>query len=66
MFFGCLSMVIHGSISLVRCVPIMTDFGCPPSIRTTVLLLLTNVIYAGIFALGEKISFFKMDERVFM
>ena len=54
MFFGCLSMVIHGSISLVRCTPIMTNFRCQPSIRITLLLLLTNVIYAGIFALGEK------------
>ena len=55
MFFGCLSMVIHGSISLVRCLPVINpDLGRQPSIRSTVILLLTNVIYAGIFALGEK------------
>ena len=48
-------MVIHGSISLVRCLPVINpDLGRQPTIRTTVFLLLTNVIYAGIFALGEK------------
>ena len=54
MFFGCLSMVIHGSISLVRCVPLVhPDFGYQQTIRSTVALLGTNVIYSGIFALGE-------------
>ena len=54
MFFGCLSMVIHGSISLVRCLPIVhPNFGYQQTIRGTVLLLGTNVVYSGIFAFGK-------------
>ena len=53
MFFGCLSMVIHGSISLVRCLPIVSDFGHQLSLRRTLLLLSGNVLYSGTFAIGE-------------
>lgn len=54
MFFGCLSMVIHGSISLVRCLPIVhPNFGYQATIRGTILLLGTNVVYSGIFAFGK-------------
>ena len=54
MFFGCLSMVIHGSISLVRCLPIVQPYSVHQlSLRPTLLLLSLNVIYSGIFALGK-------------
>ena len=52
-FFGCLSMVIHGSISMVRCLPIVQPYsGHHLSLRATVLLLSFNVVYSAIFALG--------------
>ena len=55
MFFGCLSMVIHGSISLVRCLPIVQPFSVQRlSLRPTLLLLSLNVVYSGIFALGKE------------
>ena len=54
MFFGCLSMVIHGSISLVRSLPILQPYNVHKlSLRATLLLLSLNVIYSGIFALGK-------------
>ena len=54
MFFGCLSMVIHGSISLVRCLPVTSsNFGHGPTIRSTILILAINIVYAGLFAMGE-------------
>ena len=54
MFFGCLSMVIHGSISLVRCLPIVKPYSVHQlSVRATLLLLSLNVLYSGIFALGR-------------
>merc|ERR1719471_1551792 len=57
MFFGCLSMVIHGSISLVRCLPIVqSDFGQQLSIRRTLLLLTINVIYSGTFAIAPVLG----------
>ena len=47
-------MVIHGSISLVRCLPIVhPNFGYQATIRGTILLLGTNVVYSGIFAFGK-------------
>ena len=55
MFFGCLSMVIHGSISLVRSLPIVQPYSVQKlSLRPTLLLLSLNVFYSGIFALGTK------------
>ena len=55
MFFGCLSMVIHGSISLVRCLPIIQPYSVQRlSLRPTLLLLSLNVLYSGIFALGKE------------
>ena len=52
-FFGCLSMVIHGSISIVRCLPIVQPYaGHNLSLRGTFLLLSFNVVYSAIFALG--------------
>ena len=54
MFFGCLSMVIHGSISLVRSLPIVQPYSVQKlSLRPTLLLLSLNVFYSGIFALGK-------------
>ena len=56
MFFGCLSMVIHGSISLVRCLPIVQPYSVQRlSLRPTLLLLSLNVVYSGIFALGKEL-----------
>ena len=64
MFFGCLSMVIHGSISLVRCLPVTSsNFGHGPTIRSTFLILAINIVYAGLFAIGEGFEIAKNTSK---